>query len=439
MPYNSWKSHAWRLLLALTVIMSAGIASGQWLLVLLLSVSAYLAWQIYNLWKLHRWLNQNEKGQLKSIGIWARQFDEITHLQDLNLARLKEQKSRVEAVQSINNAYPDAGIVLNDEAGLSWFNDAAETLLGLQRPADLGQLVTNLIRDPDFSNWLSVQDQVNSQVELPGPTDPSRILSASAIPIGEGERLIIFRDITDIHNLERIRRDFVANVSHELRTPLTVLHGYLEGFEDVLVDQPDAEELVSAVKRMRKQAKKMAILLNDLLELSRVESDKHESEGDSIDVAAMFAQLKEQAEEVSQGNHNFIFDAQTDLCLRGISADIESAFRNLIQNAIHYTPAGGEIEVLWKEDESAAVFSVRDTGTGIPKRDIPRLTERFYRVGSDRSRHSGGTGLGLAIVKHVMNAHQGRLQIESALGEGSTFICRFGKDRMVKRERSALS
>jgi two-component system phosphate regulon sensor histidine kinase PhoR len=145
----------------------------------------------------------------------------------------------------------------------------------------------------------------------------------------------------------------------------------------------------------------------------------------------MLAQLGGLAEELSQGAHRIRLEVDPDLKLRGIPADLESAFRNLIQNAVHYTPAGGHITVSWQDTDAGPQFSVADDGPGIPRKDIPRLTERFYRVGSDRSRKGGGTGLGLAIVKHVLNAHQARLVIRSELGAGSTFVCQFPAERRI--------
>jgi len=144
-----------------------------------------------------------------------------------------------------------------------------------------------------------------------------------------------------------------------------------------------------------------------------------------VDMSALLSQLREQAEELSRGRHKLVFESEPGLNLVGAASNLESAFRNLIFNAINYTPEGGRITVQWKNTPQGPVFSVRDTGIGIPQRHIPRLTERFYRVSPDRSRQSGGTGLGLAIVKHVLNAHDAKLVITSELGEGSVFSCQF--------------
>jgi two-component system phosphate regulon sensor histidine kinase PhoR len=330
----------------------------------------------------------------------------------------------------MTDAFPDCLLVLDDEDSISWFNEAARKLLGLKSPGDIGQPVTNLLRDPDFADWIPVQEQVSSAFEMASPQDSNRRLSVTAVRYRDDQRLLILRDVTDIHNLEQIRRDFVANVSHELRTPLTVLLGYLESLRD------DADtEVAPIATRMLEQGWHMQALLNDLLDLSRLQDDSQPVSDEKVDVCATLLQLREQAEEMSRGKHSIEVQCEEGLAVHGNQNDLESAFRNLIFNAIHYTPAGGRVTISWKNTGAGPAFSVEDSGIGIPRRDIPRLTERFYRVGSDRSRNTGGTGLGLSIVKHVLNAHGARLQIESELGEGSTFTCIFPPERSLEPDR----
>lgn len=415
-----------RLGLGLAAVISAAWFTGQWLVMIGLSLAAYLAWQLFNRWRLQQWLAQAELDPPESLGAWSEIFDQIHALQRRNQRQYAQQVAATDELMRVTNAFPDASLVIDQHDKLTWFNEAARDLLGLKTPADLGHPVTNLVRDPEFADWLAVQEQISSKLEMPAPHDENRRLLVSAVRFGEDQRLVIMRDISDIYNLERIRRDFVANVSHELRTPLTVLQGYLESIRDQC-----PEDLRAPVERMHGQATQMGDLINDLLELARLQSDEHASEDEHIDVPAMLAQLRELAEELSEGAHKIHFDVDTDLDLRGIRADLESAFRNLIQNAVHYTPAGGNITVSWQDTETGPQFSVADDGPGIPRKDIPRLTERFYRVGSDRSRKGGGTGLGLAIVKHVLNAHQARLVVRSELGAGSTFVCQFPAERRI--------
>ena len=325
-----------------------------------------------------------------------------------------------EGFRKFTDAFPDATLLLDAKDCITWCNQAAIAALKFRMPEDLGLAVTNLVRHSEFSKWLQDKRQPFRNLEMPSPADDNIWLQLTAVPLQDEERLLILRDITSIHNVEQMRRDFVANISHELRTPVTVLMGYLEIMKD-----HQSEDVATVAERMLGQASKMKDLLDDLLELSRLQSQGHNIERKEVDMSALLSQLREQAEELSRSRHKLVFEAEPNLKLEGAAANLESAFRNLIFNAIHYTPDGGRITVQWKSSPSGPVFSVSDTGIGIPQRHIPRLTERFYRVSPDRSRQSGGTGLGLAIVKHVLNAHDAQLVIKSELGEGSVFSCQF--------------
>jgi len=341
-------------------------------------------------------------------------------------AELQHYQDVIEDLQGMANAIPDAALVISRNDVITWFNSSAKQLLGIKEPADQGQRLTRLIPEPMFADWLAVQDEVPGKLCIPCPVNSDIPLEISATGFGDGKRLLILRDITEVENLDRLRRDFIANISHELRTPLTVLLGYLE----IAQDQPQNLD-AKTVKSMFKQARQMHALLEDLLELFRLQDAEIRSSSTTVDIQAMLMQLKEQAEEYGKGQHELVFDIQPDLKLSGIEADLRSAFQNLLINAVNYTPAGGTIRVNWQSGDEGPVLTVKDSGIGIPKKDIPRVTERFYRVGSDRARQSGGTGLGLAIVKHVLNSHQANLEISSQLGEGSEFRCIFPLDRQV--------
>jgi two-component system phosphate regulon sensor histidine kinase PhoR len=393
---------------------------GEPLVALGLFLLACLAWQMYNSLRLYRWLQSPEAMPPESRGMWAEIFDRIAALQKLNLKRNRQYQAVIDDFAGMTDAFPDATLVIDKNDVIRWFNGSAVKLLGLKTPTDQGQAVTNLIRDPRFANWLAVQDRLPSKLEIACPADDNITLQVNSVRFRKDHRLLILRDVTDIENLERMRRDLVANVSHELRTPLTVLLGYLE----MLRDQPEAVKQKN-IDRMLQQARQMNDLIADLLELSRLQEANGHDDTDEVDVPAMLAQLEKQARDVSQGKHVLQFDIQAGLNMKAVAADLKSAFQNLIVNAIRYTPEGGSIYVTWQQEDDKLVFSVRDTGVGIPRRDIPRITERFYRVGSDRNRQNGGTGLGLAIVKHVLNSHGGHLEIDSELGGGSEFRCVF--------------
>lgn len=424
MSVRNWKFHAGRLLATVVIVLLAGWTLDKPVLVLELALLAYVAWNLVNVWRLHAWLQAPEEDVPESQGLWADIFDSIRAIDRQKVLEESRYRNMIAEFQSLTNALPDATLVIDAKENITWCNDTAVSLLGLRVPEDLGQAVTNLLRDPDFADWLALPDRAGRRLEMPSPVDENRWLHVTSVPFQEKQSLIVLRDITDIHNVEKMRRDFVANISHELRTPVTVLLGYLE-----MLRGHEAPDVAESVERMHAQTVQMKALLDDLLELSRLQSDEIQGDQVEIDMAAVLGQLREQAEEISRGRHKIRFSVDPDLRLAGVAADIESAFRNLIVNAIRYTPDGGTIEVSWQDGADGPSFSVKDTGIGIPKRDLPRLTERFYRVGSDRARHSGGTGLGLAIVKHVMNAHKARLVIRSELGAGSEFTCIFPKDR----------
>ena len=356
----------------------------------------------------------------------AAMFNRNRTLQKQNIEQQQHYQSLIDDLQAMAGAISDAALVIDRNDLITWSNEPAKQLLGLKAPADQGQVITRLIHEPGFADWLAVQATMPSKLEIPCPADDKVPLQISVSRFGKEQRLMILRDITDTENIDRIRRDFIANISHEMRTPLTVLLGYLE----LVQDQPEKLD-PKTVKSMFKQATQMHALLDDLLELSRLQDAEIRSSATRVDIPAMLAQLKEQAEEYGKGAHELLFEIQPDLKMNGVEVDLRSAFQNLLINAVNYTPAGGTIEVCWQTGNQGLVLSVKDSGIGIPKQDIPRITERFYRVGSDRARQTGGTGLGLAIVKHVLNSHQARLEISSKLGKGSEFRCIFPFERQA--------
>ena len=410
MAAPSWKFHAGRLMLLALLVLLLGWLTEHPMPVISVSLALYLGWHLGNLWKLYGWLQSPQSGVPESFGIWSDVYERIATLEKERQKQEQQYLDTLAGFRQLTDAFPDATLVIDRQRNITWFNQAAISLLGLRSPQDLGKPVTNLLRGSDFANWLAVQGRVRSPLEMQSPKSDNIWLSVSAFAFQQDQRLIILRDNTEVHNVERIRRDFVANISHELRTPLTVLQGYLEMLRESATD-----DVSDAVGRMLTQTAQMQMLLDDLLELSRLQSGELRGEEEIIDVPGMVMQLKEQADELSRGRHHLLFEVDQELWLSGVAVDLESAFSNLISNAIKYTPDGGTVTVRWQDAEKGPQFAVQDTGIGIPSRDIPRITERFYRVGSDRARQTGGTGLGLAIVKHVMNAHHATLTIDSEL------------------------
>lgn len=424
MTDRGWKRHVGVLVSAGIGILALGWMAGQPGLVVLTALFVYLAWHLVNVWRLHRWLKKPDHSTPVSHGIWADLFNEISWMVDQNKAQEQRHRAMIEDFQNLTDAFPDATLIINRQGNLKWFNNAARELLTLSEQRDIDRPVASHFHGSDFSRWLAVHENLESRLKMPAPGRDDVWLDIGVVPIRENQRMIVFRDVSEVHQVEQMRRDFVTNISHELRTPLTVMVGYLE----LLQDQPSGD-MKDAIDRMHAQSVQMQSLLDDLLELSRLQADETHDEEAPVDIPAMLAQLKEQAEDISRGRHELHFEIDERRFISGIASDLESAFRNLIVNALKYTPEGGSVAVTWRDSEEGPTLRVTDTGIGIPRREIPRLTERFYRVGSDRGRGSGGTGLGLAIVKHVLNAHQAHLVIESESGVGSQFSCIFPPER----------
>jgi two-component system phosphate regulon sensor histidine kinase PhoR len=320
----------------------------------------------------------------------------------------------------------DALVLLDAEGRVRWCNASAQRLLGLAWPHDRGALLVERFASHELGAWL--REGATEPEDVAAPGDPAMRLQVERIAYGQRRHLLIARDISRVTKLEQVRRDFVANVSHELRTPLTVIHGYLE-----LLDPEDVPALAPVLNEMRTQSQRMRQIVEDLLELSRLEMQQHLPE-ERVEMTPLLASLQREAEALSQGRHHVTLHDEAHVDLIGSPKDLHSAFSNLVSNAVRYTPEGGSITIRWRRAGNGAEYSVTDTGYGIPAEHLSRLTERFYRVSSSRSRATGGTGLGLSIVKHVLNLHDARLRIESEPGKGSTFACVFDKARVVVSE-----
>ena len=343
---------------------------------------------------------------------------------DRFMTRSRRLASSLRDLRNVAGQLPDAVVLLDRQQQVRWFNHAAEELLGLRRPDDRGASLQQRLAGSELSHWL--RDGAREPlIDAAAPGQADSQLNVSMLSFGDHEQLLLGHDITPLNRLEQIRRDFVANVSHELRTPLTVIHGYLE-----LLDPDDVPELAPVLGEMRAQSKRMGQIVEDLLTLSRLET-QHEVVDERVPMAALLATVRKEAEALSQGRHRIVLESTAEADLLGSPRDLHSALSNLVSNAVRYTPSGGHITIRWERVPDGAVYSVSDTGFGIPATHLARLTERFYRVSSSRSRDSGGTGLGLSIVKHVLNLHQAQLQIDSTPGAGSTFACRFGPSRLL--------
>jgi two-component system phosphate regulon sensor histidine kinase PhoR len=298
----------------------------------------------------------------------------------------------------------------------------------LRRPVDIGLRIDNLIRSPEFVHYLHGDDFALPLIIRP-PVQLDLYLALQLVPYGAGQSLLLARDVTRQMRLEAMRKDFVANASHELRTPLTVISGYL----DTLADDSSIDAAwAGPIRDMRAQARRMNAIITDLLELSRLESTDGEAPREPIDVPRMLERLHRDALAKIDRPRHVLLELESADGLYGAAHEIESAFTNVLVNALKYTLPDGTVRIRWRTDGDGAYFSVIDTGIGIPAEHIPRLTERFYRVDAGRSRGEGGSGLGLAIVKHALQRHGGWLDVESAEGKGSIFTCQFPTPRICE-------
>ncbi len=417
-----------RLLMLIAVAAVAGLVFGGLLFWLVGLLAAALAWQLYNLFRLERWLSLREGKLPRGVfGVWGQVYAGIYRLRSKHRERKKRLSRVIKEFRRSTAALPDASVVLNADHEIIWLNRAATELFGI-RKADRGLRVDNIIRDPVFVDYLRSVDQ-DAPVEIRSPSKPGARLSLRLVPYGgEGQQMLLGRDITDRIRLEKVRRDFVANASHELRSPLTVINGYL----DSLTSDP---ELPGAWRQpvcdMSHQAGRMQAIVEDLLTLSRLEAGAKKPARDRVDVGGLLAMIRKDALSLPErpGTIELRLDSEADLT--GAENELYSAFSNLVSNAVKYTPATGRVEIGWSVDERGGHITVADTGKGIPADAIPRLTERFYRADKGRDRVSGGTGLGLAIAKHVLERHGATLEIESELGQGSRFTCHFPPERLA--------
>jgi two-component system, OmpR family, phosphate regulon sensor histidine kinase PhoR len=430
---SAWSKTLGQLVLVLLAALAIGLLVRQpWPVVTFaaLGVVAWHYWKLRNV--LLRLTARQRLAPPGGDGIWN-ELDRLLHRGQTEMrSRKRRLVAMLRAYRAAAAALPDAVMVVErDSQRVLWFNEAAAPLLGLRFPADIGASLGGRLQPLPIAHWLSGGRSAEPLQDVPSPLDPDLRLNLRLIPYSDELWLLVARDVTKVMRLEQMRRDFVANVSHELRTPLTVVHGYLD-----MLDPDEKPDWAPMLAEMQRQSQRMTQLVEDLLTLSRLEAQDALPD-ENVAMAPMLATLRREAEALSQGRHavRVIDGAQVDLW--GSTKELHSAFSNLVSNAVRYTPAGGSIAIRFaRGDDGGAVLSVEDSGYGIPAAHLPRITERFYRVSTSRSRESGGTGLGLSIVKHVLQLHQARLQIASEVGRGSSFACHFGAERVHARDAS---
>jgi two-component system, OmpR family, phosphate regulon sensor histidine kinase PhoR len=365
----------------------------------------------------------------RASGAWGDAFSKVDRL-------LIDARSQIHSLETRHNRFiqgfqasPNGVVMLDEALHIEWCNASAENFFGINFRKDSRQNISFLVRNPDFVSYLSLRRFEHPIVIQKMGFAHELSVAIQVFPFGDDQLLLLAQDVTDLQKTEAMRRDFVANVSHEIRTPLTVLIGFLETLQSI---ELSAEQRNRYLGLMMTQSSRMKSLVEDLLTLANLEANTSFAPMQEFNVVAEMASLKIDAEALSAGRHQIIFEVSADRALYGERRELHSAFSNLISNAIRYTPEGGKITVSWSMTPSRhGIFSVTDTGPGIEAIHLPRITERFYRVDGSRSRDTGGTGLGLAIVKHIATRHHAQLMISSRVGEGSTFKLKFSPERLV--------
>jgi two-component system phosphate regulon sensor histidine kinase PhoR len=348
--------------------------------------------------------------------------------------KIEEISNEKDYLQTILKGMTEGVLVVDGRNRILMVNDALRQLLSLSTDV-LDRMPLEIIRNAELEGAIrkAIQYGENVALELDLNKSGEKTIEVSVVSIhpsstrteedSEGIRgaVAVFHDITRLKQLEKIRQDFVANVSHELRTPLTTIKGYAETLLDGALKEDLASQFVQVIKR---HTDRLTKIVEDLLMLSKIETKEFQLKMEMISLPNLIDDiidfLKEPAEKkkISLSRH----EIHSSLAIRADRSYLEQVLINLLDNAIKYTPEGGRVIVSAVEKDSKDIqFSIEDNGIGIPNEDLSRIFERFYRVDKGRSKELGGTGLGLSIVKHLVQAHGGRVWVDSQLGKGSTF------------------
>lgn len=394
---------------------------------LLVAALAVLVWLIRQLLSFNRAVHTRDFEKFRyGDGVWQQMFSRFNYEHERAQRSKGEYRRLLKEIRRSTDAMPDGAVILDEDNQIVMCNKAAKHLGGLKRKKDRGQRVDNILRDPKLTKLLHA-DAYAQEIEIPSPVRDDAWLNCRVVPYGANQKLLFLRDITEHIRLTRMRRDFVANASHELRSPLTVISGYLDSLSE---DTQLEDHWGQPIRQMQQQARRMNRVVSELLELSRLESAGRAGKEEAVDVGGLLAAAKK-AYLGQEAVAAIDVVSQSTAQLLAAGNEIESLITNLLSNAVRHTPADGRITLMWRADADGAEIVVSDTGEGIPSDQIPRLTERFFRVHRGRAREDGGVGLGLAIVKHVLSRHDGELVVSSEIGKGSEFRCRFPAGRVV--------
>jgi two-component system phosphate regulon sensor histidine kinase PhoR len=399
------------------------------LIVCLCLMSCFLVLHMFWIYKLSKWLNNPSLSNLPhGTGVWQHIFSK--HYQILKESK-KSKKNLVSTLDQFTQAAEalmDGVVALNESNEIIWSNRRSQVMLNLNSKKDTGQPINYIFRNTDLISYLE-KGNYEESIKINLEASNTKTIEIKIVMFGEKQKVLIAKDISQAIKIESDRKEFISNVSHELKTPLTVISGFIETLEDMFTIS--GKEHKNILKMMSDQAYNMSKLIDDLLLLSNVESSIFQNRSEKLLINTIMSKIKKNISILDAKNHKIKYQIDSSLTIYGSKKEIESAFLNLITNAVRYTEKEGFISISWGLINGLPIFEVRDTGSGIEQKHINRITERFYRVDADRSRNTGGTGLGLSIVKNIIKKHDGELKITSAIGKGSSFKLIFTKESII--------
>lgn len=358
------------------------------------------------------------------IGVLAQSINLLAQRLKENIEEITEEKNKLQAILSS----VEEGVIAVDKKGdVILVNPVVEKLFNTTNDFALGKNIIEIIRNYELESLFrqALEKEEAVSYEMPFLIPERRKFRLHLTPLRKNDNIVgivaILRDVTELRRLEKIRSQFVANVSHELRTPLTSIKGFVETLLDGAIEEKDTAR--NFLEIINSEAERLSRLINDVLSLSKIETKRTEIEKIPLQIADVINKVVALLSPIAQ-NKKIELSVDLSSALPIIEADEDmmgQVIINLTENALKYTPTGGQVQIKAIPFDNGVKIMVKDTGIGIPEKSLPRLFERFYRVDKARSREMGGTGLGLAIVKHIVEAHEGTIEVESQLNHGSVF------------------
>lgn len=385
----------------------------------------YVYNQTYYLISLDNWLNRPSQHTVP-IGnnLWEPTFSKLYQFHKNIVKTKRDLGLALDQFILGAQALPDGVLSLDQSNHILWANKKIQRMLGIKIPDDLNKPITYIFRDTKLLDLIDANDNKKSISII---IDDNKY-QINLIEFGAENKLLICRNINNEEKSEVIRKRFISDVSHELKTPLTVIMGNSELMLNADIEQKQQKILLKATLD---QAQRMNTLIADLISLNRVDTTKTILRDKKVMVTDLKNQILSSLSSLRlKKDISFEFNIDSKKNILGSFSEVYSALENLVSNAFRYTDKGS-ISINWSIIKGQGVLSVTDSGIGIAKEHLTKITDRFYRVDTDRSRNSGGTGLGLAIVKNIMDHHNGSIDIKSDVSKGSTFSLVFPKERVL--------